>query len=49
MCQELNVSAQYANAHAVIMLTRAIFDHIAPGFSHTSFKEVASNYSGESR
>jgi hypothetical protein len=46
MCQELNASAQYGNAHAVIMLTRAILDHIGPGFGHASFKEVASNYSG---
>jgi len=45
MCQELNVSAQHGNAHAVIMLTRAILDHIGPGFGHASFKEVASNYS----
>lgn len=45
MCQELNVSAQHCNAHAVIMLTRAILDHIGPGFGHASFKEVASNYS----
>jgi hypothetical protein len=46
MCLELNNCAQHANAHAVIMLTRAILDHIAPAFDHATFKEVASNYSG---
>lgn len=46
MCLELNNCAQHANAHAVMMLTRAILDHIAPAFNFATFKEVASNYSG---
>jgi hypothetical protein len=46
MCLELNNCAQHANTHAVIMLTRAILDHVAPAFDHATFKEVASNYSG---
>lgn len=44
MCEELNECAFRSNAHAVIMLTRAIIDHVPPAFGFGSFKEVASNY-----
>ena len=49
ICEELNQSASRKNAHAVIMLTRAILDHIPPVFGHKSFTEVASNYGGGGR
>ena len=46
MCEELNECATRGNAHAVIMLTRAILDHVPPVFGFKRFKEVASNYGG---
>jgi len=46
MCEELNECAARENAHAVIMLTRAILDHVPPVFECKSFTEVASNYGG---
>lgn len=46
MCNELNDCANRENAHAVIMLTRAILDHIPPVFGFKSFSEVVSNYKG---
>lgn len=44
LCEELNDCAAHGNAHAVIMLTRAVLDHVAPPFGCTAFKQVASNY-----
>lgn len=44
MCEELNACASRENAHAVIMLTRAILDHVPPAFQFEKFAEVASNY-----
>ncbi len=46
MCTELSECASRKNAHAVIMLLRAILDHVPPIFGLRSFAEVASNYSG---
>ncbi len=46
LCEELNECASRRNAHAVIMLTRAILDHVPPAFEFTTFTEVASNYRG---
>lgn len=46
MCEELNECASSENAHAVIMLTRAILDHVPPVFGCKNFAEVASNYVG---
>ena len=46
MCEELNACAARNNAHAVIMLTRAIVDHIPPVFGYKSFDQVAANYGG---
>jgi hypothetical protein len=45
LCEELNDCAARANAHAVIMLTRAVLDHVPPAFGYRTFREVASNYS----
>lgn len=46
LCDELNACAAGRHAHAVILLTRAILDHIPPIFGVGSFAEVASNYGG---
>ncbi|WP_141758572.1 hypothetical protein [Duganella sp. HH105] len=46
LCEELNACATGGHAHAVILLTRAILDHIPPVFGLGSFAEVASNYGG---
>ena len=46
MCEELNDCASHGNAHAVIMLTRAILDHVPPVFGFTKFADVASQYGG---
>jgi hypothetical protein len=48
LCEELNVC--YANECwlAVIMLTRAVLDHIPPILGHQTFVEVANNYGGRS-
>ncbi|OFA05648.1 hypothetical protein [Duganella sp. HH101] len=48
LCEELNVCAEARCAHAVILLTRAILDHIPPVFGLNTFAEVASNYGGKS-
>lgn len=44
LCEELNSCAAGKNAHAVIMLTRAILDHVAPTFGFADFKQVAAEY-----
>lgn len=49
MCEELNECATHGNAHAVIMLTRAILDHVPPVFEFKNFSEVVSNYRGGGR
>lgn len=46
LCEELNACAAGGHAHAVILLTRTILDHIPPVFGLGSFAEVASNYGG---
>jgi hypothetical protein len=46
LCDELNECASRENAHAVIMLTRSILDHVPPVFGHENFRRVASNYGG---
>lgn len=45
MCAELNECAARENAHAVIMLTRAILDHVPPIFGARNFSDVANNHS----
>src|SRR5471032_3490508 len=49
LCEELNACAAGRHAHAVILLTRAILDHIPPVFNLKSFAEVAANYGGAGR
>lgn len=45
-CNELNISRASGNVYAIIMLCRAIIDHIPPIFGVSNFNEVANNYSG---
>lgn len=46
MCEEINVCATGDCPHALIMLTRAILDHVPPVFGVNSFGQVANNYAG---
>jgi hypothetical protein len=46
LCEELNACYQVSAYHAVIMLTRAILDHVPPLFGCKNFAEVANNYAG---
>ena len=44
MCEELNFCFAHNCCLAMIMLTRAIIDHVPPVFSAKNFAEVANNY-----
>jgi hypothetical protein len=46
LCEELDYCYQVGAYHAVIMLTRAILDHVPPLFGCKNFAEVANNYAG---
>lgn len=46
MCRELSECAHRGNAHATIMLLRAILDHVPPVFGQPTFAGVINNYSG---
>jgi hypothetical protein len=48
MCNELNDCSERGDAHATIMLTRAILDHVPPVFGVSTFAEVANNHGGRS-
>lgn len=45
-CNELNSCRRDGNLCAVIMLCRAIIDHVPPIFGVRTFNEVANNYAG---
>lgn len=45
-CEELNNCYREKIYFAIIILTRALIDHIPPIFGFKTFKEVVSNYSG---
>ena len=45
-CEELNDCYRVNNLFAIIMLTRALIDHIPPIFGFKTFSEVVNNYSG---
>ncbi|MBT8439474.1 MAG: hypothetical protein KJO91_07080 [Gammaproteobacteria bacterium] len=47
-CNELNDSRANDNVFSIIMLCRAIIDHVPPVFGVNNFNEVANNYSGTS-
>lgn len=46
LCEEINIAHANNLNLALIMLLRAVLDHVPPIFSKTSFKEVASGYGG---
>lgn len=46
LCNELNSCHRNRNLYAIIMLCRAIIDHVPPIFGLKSFSEVANNYAG---
>jgi hypothetical protein len=45
LCEELNLSYDNGNYYATAMLTRGVIDHVPPLFGHTTFTQVANNYS----
>lgn len=45
-CEELNDCHRANNLFAIILLTRALIDHIPPIFGFKTFNEVVNNYSG---
>lgn len=47
-CEELNDASNRGNSYSVILLVRAIIDHIPPIFGKKNFKEVANNYGSKS-
>lgn len=44
LCQEINDAYSSDNFHSILMLVRAILDHVPPIFDKNSFNEVANNY-----
>jgi hypothetical protein len=48
LCEELNIANANNLNLSVVMLLRAILDHVPPIFDKNSFKEVASGYGGKS-
>ena len=48
LCEEINSAFQNQNYLSVIMLIRAILDHVPPIFGFRTFIEVANNYGGKS-
>jgi hypothetical protein len=48
LCEELNIANANNLNLAVVMLLRAILDHVPPIFSKNSFKEVGSGYGAKS-
>lgn len=47
-CKELNDASHKGNPYSVILLVRAIIDHVPPIFEKGNFKEVANNYGAKS-
>jgi hypothetical protein len=45
-CEELNNCYREKNYFAIIMLTRALMDHVPPIFGFKTFNEVVNNYNG---
>ena len=46
LCEELNISFAGECYLSMVMLTRAILDHVSPIFGCSSFQQIANNYSG---
>jgi hypothetical protein len=46
LCKELNFAIKTNSYHSIVLLTRALIDHIPPIFGFNKFTELANNYSG---
>ena len=46
LCEELNDCHKANSVLSIIMLTRALIDHVPPIFGCRTFNEVVNNYSG---
>lgn len=46
LCEEMNTCYTHGAYHGVMVLTRAILDHVPPLFGTKNFAEVANNYAG---
>jgi hypothetical protein len=46
LCEELNTCQKNGCWYAVIMLTRAVLDHVPPVFAAANFTQVANNCTG---
>ena len=46
LCEELNCSYRTNSILSIIMLTRALIDHVPPIFGGKTFNEVVNNYAG---
>jgi hypothetical protein len=46
LCEELNDCYRANAVFSIMMLTRALIDHVPPVFGFRSFSEVANNYAG---
>lgn len=46
LCEELNAAYASNSVLSIIMLTRALIDHVPPFFKCNTFNEVVNNYSG---
>lgn len=46
LCEELNICYQYECYLSLVMLTRAIIDHVPPIFGCKSFSQISNNYNG---
>ena len=47
-CEELNDASFKGNPYSIILLVRAIIDHVPPIFEKGNFQEVANNYGAKS-
>ncbi len=46
LCEEINVAYSFDNYLTMILITRAIIDHVPPIFNCKTFAEVCNNYNG---
>ncbi len=49
LCEEINTCYSQGCYYAVLMLLRALMDHVPPAFGLATFNEVANNYTGSGR
>ncbi len=44
LCREINVNYKHNNLYSLVMLQRAILDHVPPFFNSNNFQSVVANY-----